>query len=455
MPFPWSRTPSGGDTASEASDDQRRSSPSAPSPAVWVALGRSASSLGQGAAEVRGVLDDTHKAVENQHQALDALAASLAQVAQAQSRIQDSTAHSRQTAHSAALALQQLGAEVHDIASSLRQVSEAAQDITQVALNTRLVAFNATVEAKRAGEAGRGFAVVADAVKDLAGRVESTSKAIVNSVQQLDARIERLRAELQPDAQAGAPSAGIHGAMAAIQQDVAAMAAAAQSSAAVTQALDAQAHALQSQLGGTLGGLAQAVRHADGFLTMSEQLIDTIAETGVETDDSPYIRAAQRCAREIAQRLESALQRGEIALPALFDSTYRPQAGTDPAQFLTDFSALAERCFPDVQEAALTLSDKVVFCIAVDRNGYVPMHNRAVSHAQRPDDPVWNAAHSRWRRIFNDRTGLASARNTRPFLLQTYRRDLGGGKTMVLKECAAPITVQGRHWGGLRLAYKF
>lgn len=64
-------------------------------------------------------------------------------------------------------------------------------------------------------------------------------------------------------------------------------------------------------------------------------------------------------------------------------------------------------------------------------------------------------SHSRYRRIFNDRTGLASARNARPFLLQTYRRDMGGGRFVVLKEATAPIHVGGRHWGGLRLAFNF
>ena len=61
----------------------------------------------------------------------------------------------------------------------------------------------------------------------------------------------------------------------------------------------------------------------------------------------------------------------------------------------------------------------------------------------------------RYRRIFDDRTGLASARNRRAFLLQTYRRDMGGGQYVVMKEAAAPIEVQGRHWGGLRLAFQF
>ena len=125
-----------------------------------------------------------------------------------------------------------------------------------------------------------------------------------------------------------------------------------------------------------------------------------------------------------------------------------------PAQHLTRFVELADRLFPQVQERVLALSPKVVFCISVDRNGYVATHNKKYCHPQR-GDLAWDTANSRYRRIFNDRTGLASARNQRPFLLQTYRRDMGGGQFVLLKEAAAPITVQGRHWGGVRLAFNF
>jgi methyl-accepting chemotaxis protein len=90
----------------------------------------------------------------------------------------------------------------------------------------------------------------------------------------------------------------------------------------------------------------------------------------------------------------------------------------------------------------------------VDRNGYLPTHNRKFSKPQGAD-PVWNAANCRNRRIFNDRTGLAAGRNTRRFLLQTYRRDMGGGNFVLMKDLSAPIFVRGRHWGGLRLGYRF
>jgi methyl-accepting chemotaxis protein len=32
---------------------------------------------------------------------------------------------------------------------------------------------------------------------------------------------------------------------------------------------------------------------------------------------------------------------------------------------------------------------------------------------------------------------------------------MGGGRHILMKDLSAPINVKGRHWGGLRLAYKF
>lgn len=123
-------------------------------------------------------------------------------------------------------------------------------------------------------------------------------------------------------------------------------------------------------------------------------------------------------------------------------------------QHTTRFVALADKLFPAVQERMLAFSPKVVFCIAVDRNGFVPTHNKKYNQPQR-GELAWDSANSRCRRIFNDRTGLASARNERPFLLQSYRRDMGGGSFVVMKVAAAPVTVNGKHRGGLRLAFKF
>ena len=51
-------------------------------------------------------------------------------------------------------------------------------------------------------------------------------------------------------------------------------------------------------------------------------------------------------------------------------------------------------------------------------------------------------------------TGAASARPTGCDLLQTYRRDMGGGNFVLMKDVASPIHVRGRHWGAFRMGFR-
>ncbi len=420
------------------------------------ALSRQASTLGREAAEVRGTLADTHVVATAQGEAVQALARQLQQVVQAQAAIGDETERGLRAVAQVGDAVGNVGAEVSGIVDTLHQVSAAAGDITQIALQTRLVAFNASVEAKRAGEAGRGFGVVADAVKDLAAKVEASSKHIMSTVSQLDSRIGVLAREMRRDApDARAEGGAVHKALTTVGQGVHHIHEAALASRRVCDGLDRQMSAIQAEMRRTTAALSSALDRTEIFLKISEQLIESVAACGVETEDTPCIHAAQQAAAQIGRLLEDALRSGAITAQDLFDDQYRPIEGSNPAQHTTRFCALADRLFPQVQERLLGLSRKVVFCVAADRNGYIACHNRKYNQPQRAGDVVWNTANCRNRRIFNDRTGLAAARNLRPFLLQTYRRDMGGGNFVVMKEAAAPITVDGRHWGGLRLAFHF
>ncbi|WP_416757836.1 methyl-accepting chemotaxis protein [Roseateles sp. So40a] len=413
------------------------------------------SKLGRDAAEVRGLLEDTQKVVTSQAQAMQALGSELEQVRHAQDGINQSTNQTREAVGRARSALSGVGDEVGEIVSTLRQVSDAASEITKIALQTRLVAFNASVEAKRAGEAGRGFGVVADAVKDLAAQVEASSKAIMGTVGTLDTRIESFSRELRADGAGGAAQSKIHQAFADVEVDVDLIAKSARESQSTTQQLAERSGELGVEIQQAMRKLDAAFACSDRFLRLSEQMIEQIAASGVEVEDSPYIQTVQTAAAEISALLERAVKDKRIELSALFDEQYQPMKGTDPQQFTTRFTQLADQLFPEVQERVLGFSNKVVFCIAVDRNGYVATHNKRYCQPQRSGDTAWNTANSRYRRIFNDRTGLASARNQRPFLLQTYRRDMGGGNFVLLKEASAPVTVAGRHWGGVRLAFGF
>ena len=185
---------------------------------------------------------------------------------------------------------------------------------------------------------------------------------------------------------------------------------------------------------------------------VSDRVMERLAATRRENET--YIERACGAAERIAGHLEEAIERNEITLDDLFDTGYQPVPDTDPQQFSVRALAYLERTLPDIQEPLLASDRQMAFCAAVDRNGYLPVHNEVYSKPQRPEDPGWNAANCRNMRIFDDRAGLSAARNQRPFLVQSYPRDMGNGTVVWMKEVDAPIMVHGRHWGGFRTAYK-
>jgi methyl-accepting chemotaxis protein len=174
----------------------------------------------------------------------------------------------------------------------------------------------------------------------------------------------------------------------------------------------------------------------------------------LEQEALPFIQRSQNAANAIAQMFEQALDSREITEQGLFDVTYLPVAGSNPPQFTTGLLPKLETWMTPLQERLKSSDPAIVFSCAVDRNGYLPVHNLEYSKPQRPDDVVWNTANARNRRIFDDRAGLTCARSTQPYMIHAYRRDMGGGNVVVLKEYVAPITVRGRHWGGFRCAYQ-
>ena len=150
---------------------------------------------------------------------------------------------------------------------------------------------------------------------------------------------------------------------------------------------------------------------------------------------------------------ESAIARGEVSEAQLFDERYREIPGSNPKQYLTDYVAFTDRALPSIQDPLQRSDPRIVFCVAWARGGYLPTHNPNYRQPQ-GKDPAWNAAHCRNRRLFKDRAVQKVARNTKPFLLQTYRRDMGAGNFVLLKDVSSPIWVRGRHWGAFRIGYK-
>lgn len=174
----------------------------------------------------------------------------------------------------------------------------------------------------------------------------------------------------------------------------------------------------------------------------------------VHDENTEFVTRAMEAGVALTKIFENGVSTGAISIEDMFDTDYVEIPGTNPVQHRSKVLDWADRALPPFQEAFLAKDPRMAFCAMIDRNGYLPVHNKIYSHPQRAGDVTFNTANSRNRRIFNDPAGLAAGRNQRAYLVQSYARDMGNGKTVMMREIDVPIRVKGRHWGGFRTAYR-
>ncbi len=359
-----------------------------------------------------------------------------------------------------------LDARMTEVSDTLKEVRKNNGAITSIAGQVNILAINAKIEAARAGDAGRGFAVVAEAVNELSRKTSDAAAAILDSLTTLTKWIELLRseaAEVAKDA-TGVLDSGkkTDEALAAIASNVRAtrdeaggMETQARAVERAGQEFGAYFRRIETAVAETVDGIGQARERVHGLIDKSEAMVQQTVAMGGGSADGRLIGFVKDRAAHVSRLFEEALASGKIEKRALFDFTYTPLPGTDPQQFSAPFLGLTDSILPPVLEEALAFDPKIVFCAAITPDGYLPTHNRKFSLPQRSGDPAWNAANCRNRRIFDDRVGLKAGRNREPFLLQVYRRDMGGGEFRMMKDISAPITVDGTAWGGFRMGVSF
>lgn len=356
-----------------------------------------------------------------------------------------------------------LGKRMDNLEETLRQVQTVALTIDRIGRQTNLLALNATLEAARAGEAGRGFAVVAGEVKKLASDTRHATEQIARTIERLNAEARVIGDEIDAGVASGGEARERTAELANVLGETLAFVDAldtrsaniAEGSLAIrrnVQDFEAGLTSLSGEAQANSQALTQAKDRLVDLEQISNGLLNLVSSTGVPTADTPFIETARRLTLDIRQVTEAAIDADSLSIDDVFDRDYALIAGSDPEQFMTRFVPFADQHIRPLLDRVVTGDSRVLATAIVDANGFLPTHISARSLPQ-GSDSLWNAEHCRNRRFFMDEGTAANLKSDAPFIVETYRQDLGGGRYRPVKSISLPFHVKGRRWGNLEFAY--
>ncbi|MBS2022391.1 MAG: methyl-accepting chemotaxis protein [Deltaproteobacteria bacterium] len=447
-----------------------------------------ATQIGKLSVEIAGVVGHTQeveKAVGAQNERLGTIGAATRDITEANRHIAEMARKTNDTAGKArediaqssgairqavgevsglVTAVGEAGRELMALQGAVDGVGKVTGQIRLVAQQTKMLALNATIEAAHAGAAGKGFAVVASEIKALAretaeatARIDATLEALGQQVLRLT---ERMQVSASRAAQVGKTASTIGEAVETVGEAVRSVCEHASAIAGATGDIAQRCDQFSESVDVLKRDAAlstEALKGASGNLTRTlsgaESIAMLTAKSGYRTEDTPFIERAMAAAAAVEARFAQAIAAGELTAEDLFDKDLKPIPGTSPQQYMTRYIPFLDRAVQPLLDPVLELDPRTVFCAPGDHNKLIPSHNPAFRKPPGPD-PLWNAANARNRRIYPDKTQAAVIANTEPFLLQTYRRDMGGGVFVLMKDASAPVRVNGRLWGGIRVCYR-
>ena len=447
-------------------------------------VARDCGSLSIECSDVAGYVDGVAKRITGHTKTLDALEDITNRLLADQARVSDSTDEARLLSEQAKAKLEagraaiedtisgfkgltdlvvQLGERMAGFAAAMHQVQSVSSTIEGIARKTNMLALNATIEAARAGDAGRSFAVVAAEVKKLAHDTRAATSQIALTIGELTREAGAVTSEIKTGVERSrAAQAGFGEISDTVREvnDIVGMVdrqteGIAHSTSLIQTSVDRVKAGLTSFAGDARdngGELVKAQQRLAHLEMMSNSMLDTLANSGAEIDDTPMICLAQDAMRAITAVVERGIAEGAIADSAVFDRRYLPIAGTDPVQYDNGFADFADAQVRPILDRYKAKDARVIGSAITDVNGYLPTHLSERCLAPGPD-PVWNDAHCRNRRIFMDEQTRLAIESTRPAMLMTYRMELGDTYVAV-KNVFVPLYFAGRRWGNFELAYR-
>lgn len=95
---------------------------------------------------------------------------------------------------------------------------------------------------------------------------------------------------------------------------------------------------------------------------------------------------AENCRTEVQNEMEKLISTGRISMAQMFDTFYIPIPNTNPQKFRTQYDKLTDEVLRIILDNYLEKDKRILFVVAVDRNGYLPTHNTRYSRPLTDDE---------------------------------------------------------------------
>jgi len=448
------------------------------------AVARDCGSLSIECSDVAGYVEGVAERIVEHQKVLDALEEVTTRLLADQARVSDSTDEARLLSEQARTKLEagreaiegtiagfkgltelvvQLGERMAGFATAMNQVQTVSSTIETIARKTNMLALNATIEAARAGDAGRSFAVVAAEVKKLAHDTRSATSQIASTIGELTREASAVTSEIKTGVErsrtAQAGFSQINDTVKEVTEIVSMVdrqtEGIAHSTSLIQTSVDRVKAGLSDFAGDSRengGQLVKAQKRLSHLEMLSNNMLDTLANSGAEIDDTPMILHAQEAMRAIMTAVEQGIDRGDITLEEVLDREYVLIEGSNPPQYNNGFADFADAHVRPILDRFKAREPKIIGSAITNLDGYLPTHLSERCHTPGPD-PVWNDEHCRNKRIFMDDTTRKACESDKPATLATYRMELGD-KYIPVKNVFVPLSFKGRRWGNFELAYR-